>query len=243
MSGSYPLAVQVAGSPWSLDNGFPAALRSWLSTALSPEAAPAALATPATDSAGRGTAVAAPVADPADSADVQASLGGDQDAYARLVRRHQQTIGVTMWRFTRQRQQWEELVHDVFVEAYLGLNGYQGRAPFSHWLRRIATRVGYRYWKGRRRRERELPLDESPDAAIDRTEAGGAQREAAETVHGLLAQLAPRDRLVITLMYLEQCSVTEIAGLTGWSESLVKVQAFRARRRLRRLWEARGETP
>jgi RNA polymerase sigma-70 factor (ECF subfamily) len=173
---------------------------------------------------------------------VQASLGGDHDAYARLVRRYQQTIGVTMWRFTRQRQLWEELVHDVFVEAYLGLNGYRGRAPFSHWLRRIATRVGYRFWKRRRRQERELPLDEAANAAVVRDDTADAQRQAAEVVHELLARLAPRDRLVMTLMYLEQCTVAQIAELTGWSESLVKVQAFRARRRLRRLCETKGES-
>ena len=57
----------------------------------------------------------------------------------------------------------------------------------------------------------------------------------------VLARLAPRDRLVMTLMYLEQCTVAQIAELTGWSESLVKVQAFRARRRLRRLCETKGE--
>jgi len=215
-------------------------LRRWLDQTLSSEPAGAALATPAARPADRADA-AASLADPADWADVQASLGGDQDAYARLVRRYQQTIGVTMWRFTRQRQLWEELVHDVFVEAYMGLNGYQGRAPFAHWLRRIATRVGYRYWKNRRRREREVPLDETTAAASGVDHARSAQCAAAEAVHELLARLAPRDRLVMTLMYLEQCSVAEIADLTGWSESLVKVQAFRARRRLRRLWEAQGE--
>lgn len=46
----------------------------------------------------------------------------------------------------------------------------------------------------------------------------------------------------MTLMYLEQCTVAQIAELTGWSESLVKVQAFRARRRLRRLCETKGES-
>ncbi len=178
-------------------------------------------------------------ADSLDWGDVQASQGGDHDAYARLVRRHQRTIAAYMWRFTRQRLTWEELVHDVFVEAYVGLHGYQGRAPFLHWLKRIATRVGYRYWKRRRRLQgRESPLDDAAaDAAVARDDGADASRQAAEVVHGLLARLAPRDRLVMTLMYLEQCTIAEIAQRTGWSESLVKVQAYRARRRLRRICE------
>jgi RNA polymerase sigma-70 factor (ECF subfamily) len=58
---------------------------------------------------------------------------------------------------------------------------------------------------------------------------------AAEAVHETLAQLRPRDRLVLTLMYLEEHSVAEVADLTGWSETMVKVQAWRAKRKLRKL--------
>ena len=76
---------------------------------------------------------------------------------------------------------------------------------------------------------------------MTRDDGADASRQAAEVVHDLLARLAPRDRLVMTLMYLEQCTVAEIAQRTGWSESLVKVQAFRARRRLRRICEQEQE--
>ena len=49
--------------------------------------------------------------------------------------------------FSRQPAVAEEMVQDVFVEAYLSLRGFRGSAPFAHWLQKIATRVGYRYWK------------------------------------------------------------------------------------------------
>jgi RNA polymerase sigma-70 factor (ECF subfamily) len=51
----------------------------------------------------------------------------------------------------------------------------------------------------------------------------------------LLSQLPSEDRLVISLLDLEERSVKEIAAITGWSVSLVKVRAFRARRKLRKL--------
>ena len=53
----------------------------------------------------------------------------------------------------------------------------------------------------------------------------------------MLEKLAPRDRLVLTLLYLESRSVAEAADLAGWSESMVKVQAHRARKRFRNLLE------
>jgi len=173
-----------------------------------------------------------------DAADIAASLKGDGDAFARIVRRYQGEIATTLWRFTRERAVCEELVHDVFVEAYLSLPTYRGKAPLLHWLRRIATRVGYRQWKqaARERAHRQVPLEEDrvgeiPDAATDDPQA------ASEYLQGVLARLPPRDHLVLTLLYLEECSVEEAAQRTGWSKAMVKVQAFRARKKLRRLLE------
>ncbi len=169
-----------------------------------------------------------------DWTDIQASRGGDGDAYARLIARYQQPVAAYMWRFTRDRTQWEELVHDVFVEAYFSLNSYRGDAPLLHWLKRIATRVGYRLWK-RKRNAPARTLEASDPPAAHRDDPAHASREAAELVHMLLSRLAPRDRLVITLSYLEGCSIAEIAQWTGWSRSMVKVQLHRARQRLESL--------
>jgi RNA polymerase sigma-70 factor (ECF subfamily) len=180
---------------------------------------------------------------PDDGPDVQASLSGDSDAYARLIARHQQAIGSYMWRFTRDRVQWEELVHDVFVEAYLSLRGYRGEAPLLHWLRKIATRVGYRWWKRRTRRKAETSLELQDWDQVAGADSGiDAAREAGQQVHALLARMSARDRLVLTLLYLEECSVAEAARLCGWSQTMVKVQAFRARKKLKKLLE-QGEHP
>lgn len=176
--------------------------------------------------------------EPQDNADIQATLAGDPNAYARLVERHQQTVARRMWRFTRDRRELDELVAEVFVQAYTSLGNYRGDAPWSHWLSKIATRTGYRFWKRRRKKQqRETPLQDW-DQPI---EVDAARRleatEAARQLHRLLEELPPRDRLVLTLMYLDELSVAEIAEQTGWSESMVKVQAHRARKKLRRRLE------
>jgi RNA polymerase sigma-70 factor, ECF subfamily len=170
--------------------------------------------------------------------DVRDSLRGDGEAYGRIVRRYEGRIASYMWRFTRDRRQWEELVNDVFVEAYLSLRSYRGRAPLLHWLRTIATRVGYRWWKQRARQQANapLPIREWDQAAATDDRAASAD-EAAALVHAVLATLPVRDRLVLTLLYLEECSVAQAAQLTGWSQAMVKVQAFRARKKLKRSLE------
>lgn len=161
---------------------------------------------------------------------------GDADAFRDLVELHQQAIGQQMWRFSRQKEEWETLVHDVFVEAFLSLPRYRSEAPLVHWLRKIAVRVGYRFWKQKQQaRSRQTePLNDLADGRASATEPLD-QQEQADRLHAVLAQLSPRDRLVITLLYLDERSTIEVAELTGMSRTLVKVQAFRARAKLKRL--------
>lgn len=175
----------------------------------------------------------------ADWSDIHKTLDGDGHAYGRIVSRYQDRIAAQMWRLSRQKADCEQLVHEVFVEAYLSLKAYKGRAPFLHWLRRIATRVGYRYWKqqARLRRQSGVPIQDWHRSVEP---ANNDSAEAAATlVHGLLAELPPRDRLVLTLVYLEGCSIAEAAELSGWSQTMVKVQAHRARKKLKKLLDDR----
>lgn len=143
-----------------------------------------------------------------------------------------------MWRFSRDPVVHAELVQDVFVQAFRSLSGYRGAAPFGHWLARIATRAGYRYWRRRDRAARHptVPLQEWDGMARQDVEAVDPSRAAA-VLYEMLAALPPRDRLVLTLRYLEDCSVKETARRTGWTQSMVKVQTLRARRKLRVLFE------
>jgi RNA polymerase sigma-70 factor (ECF subfamily) len=181
-------------------------------------------------------------ADAEELEDVRQSRQGDSDAYRRLIERHQEHVGGILWRFSRDRLVHEELVQDVFVEAYMSLRSYRGRAPFNHWLSRIATRVGYRYWKqvARRRETENFTLEEwdrVPDGPAGEMDAS----EAASLVHRLLAQLRPRDRLVLTLRFLEGCDVAETALRTGWTRGMVKVQTARAKKRLEKLVAKAGK--
>ena len=172
-----------------------------------------------------------------DPADIAAAIAGDGEAYRRLVRRHQTEIARQMRRFSRDPGVLDELTQDVFVEAFQGLRGYRGAVPWIHWLRTIAVRVGYRYWTSRRERRQEIALSEEDWGKIrgrlpEPTEAVGA----ADLVFRLLAQLDPSDRLILTLIYLDGCTMAQAAECAGWTVVGAKVRAFRARRRLRKLY-------
>lgn len=173
-----------------------------------------------------------------DLEDIYQSRKGDSDAYRRLVEKYQEHVGHILWRFSRDRLIHEELVQDVFVEAYLSLKSYSAKAPFPHWLARIATRVGYRYWKQKARVQETEPLRlEEWDMVASSSEDRIETAEAAELVHNLMEQLPPRDRLVLMLRLVEGCDVAETAQRTGWTKTMVKVQSLRARKKLKALFE------
>jgi len=143
-----------------------------------------------------------------------------------------------MWRFTGDAVRHEELVQDVFVNAYTSLSTYRGDGPFLHWLRKVAVRAGYALWRRERKRRVERSLDPEVAARLTQDPAGASAAEAAEVVHNVLRKLPPRDRIVIVLIHLEERSVAEAADLLGWSRSMVKVQAWRARGKLKKLLSA-----
>jgi RNA polymerase sigma-70 factor, ECF subfamily len=178
---------------------------------------------------------------PGDIEDIRGTLNADGVAYARLVERYQAGISARMWRFTRDKAKHRELVQDVFVEAYLSLRTFRGKAPFGHWLARIGTSVGYRHWRkeARERLSQTVPLEDWDQPVCEEPESLEPER-AAEILHSLLERLPPRDRLVLMLRYVENRTIEETAELTGWTRTMVKVQAWRARNKLRKLFEAAG---
>jgi RNA polymerase sigma-70 factor (ECF subfamily) len=168
--------------------------------------------------------------------DIQAALGGDDSAFERLVRQYQGQIAKLCWRFSRDSAVCERLVQDTFVEAYFSLKSYKAKAPFLHWLKKIATRAGYRFWKEQDRAKLFLPLDDIDIAASDNPKEIEPDK-AGEILHALLDRLDSTGRLVLTLMYLEDCSIKEIAQRMGWTTAGTKMRAMRARRKLKKIAE------
>ncbi len=179
--------------------------------------------------------VDSPATETADQRDIRQTLAGDGESYRRIVERHQSDIAKRLRKFSRDPRILEELVQETFVEAYFSLKNFRGDAPLIHWLHRIAVRVGYRHWKSKKSAKATTPLDAHDVAAAP------IESPDTELLHKVLDQLSPRDRLVVTLMYLEERSVEETARLTGWTKTMVKVQSFRARGKLRKMMETVGK--
>jgi RNA polymerase sigma-70 factor (ECF subfamily) len=182
---------------------------------------------------------------------VRASVGGDEHAFAVLVRRYQGRVFRLAGRFFRQPQDVEEVAQETFLRAWLKLGTYSARAPFEHWLTRLCLRCAYDRLRrpaarqGRRSRSASALATAPPaagggapgDRPEEALEAPAADPTARLEVQRLLARLAPADRFLLVLLEAEGWSVAEIAERLGWSKVNVKVRAHRARQRLRRVLE------
>lgn len=171
---------------------------------------------------------------------VAATLAGDERAFAALAQRHKGRIFGMVARFARNPSEIEDICQDVFIQAYFKLRQFRRDAPFEHWLVRIATYKCYDYLRKHRRDGPSVSIDSLLDSGYEPSiPQNPAPHPDLERLHAALVQLSPKERLVITLLELEERSVQEIADSTGWSVANVKVRAFRARAALRKLLENR----
>lgn len=176
---------------------------------------------------------------------VKRTRRGDEAAARELVERLQPLVQQIVRSHLPARSSEADLAQEVFIKLLTRLDRYQPRpgVPFTHWASRLALRTCLDALRAERRRP-EIRWSELPEEQAlwlefltsDPEQAPNGDASAArELVQWLLSHLSPQDRLVLTLLDLEERSVREISSLTGWSVPGVKVRAFRARHRLRRV--------
>jgi len=168
--------------------------------------------------------------------------GGATDDFAELVRRHQSRVFAILHRYERDAHKVEDLAQETFLKAWRALGQFDGRAPFEHWLSRIAARVALDHLRKEKRRQNEIGLPELGDDALDWLRSDDEKseldaRSAAELLDLAMRELSPADRMVITMQELEGRSVKEIAVALGASGVAVRVRAMRARSKLRQALE------
>jgi len=168
-------------------------------------------------------------------------VGGDVDCFEELITRYQSRVFGMARKYFRNESDAEDVVQTIFTKTFQKLSSYKGTAPFEHWFMRLSVNTCYDALRRKRNRPDQtisdmLFDDESWQDRLgnipDTSDRVGLE-EARELVYTVLGQISDRARIVLTLQELEGRTIKEIAEITGWSESLVKVQAFRARKEMR----------
>ena len=169
---------------------------------------------------------------------------GDEPAFEEIMRRYSPRVFRFASRFFRQRSLVEEAAQEVFLKAFTELGKFEGRGSMEGWLTRITTNTCLNMLRSSKRRPELTTSDLSEDesnwleskmahGATEIYQASERSAIAADLAGRVLETLSPDDQLVLTMMDGDDAPVKEVAEATGWSESKVKVTAFRARRRMR----------
>jgi RNA polymerase sigma-70 factor (ECF subfamily) len=172
---------------------------------------------------------------------VEAALRHDDEAARELVRRLYPLVAKIVRTHRPRRTSEEDLCQMIFIRVFQKLTQFSGKVPLEHWVSRVAVNTCLNQIAAEKVRPelRHADLSEEEQAVVENLAASseelGPDRQLAsrQLVEHLLDLLKPAERLVIDLLYLQERSVEEIRQLTGWSSSLIKVRAFRARRKMK----------
>lgn len=172
---------------------------------------------------------------------VQSALAHDDAAAQELVRQLYPLVAKIVRAHRPRRTAEEDLCQMIFIKMFQNLPSFSGKVPLEHWVSRIAVNTCLNQIESERVRPelRQADLSEEQAAVIESMaaspdELGPDEKFASrQLVEHLLQSLKPAERLVIDLMYLQSRSVAEIRKMTGWSGTLVKVRAFRARNKMK----------
>jgi len=173
---------------------------------------------------------------------VQRAKRGDTEAFGFLVQRYERRVFSLAYHLVNRREEVEDLAQEIFVKAFLGVRGYDGRSSFATWLSRVAINHCYDHLRRQRTsrvtyfsqmtQERQRALEtnaESPPEEGIQVDERMALRDLADK---LLSRAPAEDRVILGLKELEELSVEEIAEMLGLKTSTVKVRLHRARKRM-----------
>jgi len=175
-----------------------------------------------------------------DIALVQRIQAGDSSAFNIMVIQYQSLVTGLLYRFSSQPADLEDLVQEAFIKLWRGIPSWKPDRPFVHWLKRVTVRVGLEYCRRQKRSPlaQTLPHQEGETDPLinlpcDSSLNNDLARESLEQAQFLLSTLPPDDRALLTLLYLNEMPLNEVADHFGWSKANAKIKAFRARNRLR----------
>ena len=174
---------------------------------------------------------------------VAAARHGDEQAFETLFNRYRQKVLRVVLRYTRVREDAEDVVQQSFHKAFVHLCRFEGKSSFSTWLTRIAINEALMFLRSTAA-VREVYMDDAgdagrisanleiPDSRQD-PEASYLQRERARLLLSALKGLRPRMRRALELRELAEFSTEQTAGQMGLSVGAVKARIFHGRRKLR----------
>ena len=161
---------------------------------------------------------------------IDSVLAGEQQAYADLVNKHKRYALTIAFKILQNKPEAEEAAQDAFIKAYHHLAGFNRQSKFSTWLYRIVFNTAITY-----KRKHKHNFQDIETAVMEYSqEIEGTLEKSDKQKYLALAmtKLNEADRTALTLFYLDEFSLEEIAEITSTQANTIKVRIHRARQRL-----------
>lgn len=162
-------------------------------------------------------------------------IGGDTSAFGYFVDQYQDMAVTIAFRLCGNRQDAEDIVQNAFVKAFHNLHTFRGTSKFSTWFYRIVYNTAITEIRSRKMATDidNIQLSEPVDTFVDWDAIQTIERQEREAMlENAMQKLPPDESLLLTLYYLEENSVKEIADVVGLTDANIKVKLHRARKRL-----------
>lgn len=162
-------------------------------------------------------------------------LDGYTEYFGRLVDRYSHCIYVLVFKIVRSKEEAEEVTQDVFLKTFQNLYKFKGECRFSTWLYRIAYTTAISAARKKRNEFlylEDLTINNVADEQVDEMFNSDNSAQLLTKLERGIELLSSDERGLISLFYMENHSIEEIAVVTGLSESNVKVKLYRIRKKL-----------
>ena len=161
-------------------------------------------------------------------------LNGKTEQYEYFLDHYGQQVFVLVDRIVSCPEDAEELTQDVFLKAFQQLSSFKAESSFSTWIYRIATNVAIS--AVRKRKKEGIRLDDSAFANLSDTQVDEAleddSEEQLQRLQRAMEQLEADERALVTLYYMEEKTLAEVAFIVGLTEANAKVKLHRIRKKL-----------
>lgn len=163
-------------------------------------------------------------------------LAGDMQAFRLLIKQHERLVSHMVGRLVKSSEEAEELCQDVFLRVYDKLGEFSFQSKLSTWIATIAYRHAINHLRKKKMFYSDIPEEESFTKRFVEEESPEHVMEEKDMdafVLGLVDQLPPQYKTILTLYHVDGMTYPEICEVTGMPEGTVKNYLFRARNLLK----------
>jgi RNA polymerase sigma factor (sigma-70 family) len=166
---------------------------------------------------------------------LQKIIEGEASHFSYFIEKYKNTAYSLAFRIINNPRDAEEAVQDSFLKAFRSLHKFRNDATFSTWFYKIVINTSLSKTRSKKFRENNIDVTEIPDICIENIESvykNLTHADQKKFIDAALQELATEDNILLTLYYLNESSIEEIAGITGISKENIKMKLYRARKKM-----------